>query len=205
MARSKKLEKNLSKVQDMLDGKNDKIQVGYGNTSEEIRKVGDTWTDSDGYEWEQKEGFKVKKSVLPARGIADECSDCKTYIIKQWDKDSYKHNGRCYYCQIDFESQYSRTFQTGVNRFAEFEGEKGAKKWAKLSKKKKEDFLSKNLNDHEKYQLKRLEEYIKAFKKEEKLWKKEMQEEKVFDRQVANALANENVEMTVNKNKTMTK
>ena len=32
-----------------------------------------------------------------------------------------------------------------------------------------------------------------------------MQEEKVFDRQVANALANENVEMTVNKNKTMTK
>ena len=39
MARSKKLEKNLSKVQDMLDGKNDKIQVGYGTAaSEETRK-----------------------------------------------------------------------------------------------------------------------------------------------------------------------
>ena len=32
----------------MLDGKNNKIQVGYGTgTTEGTRKVGDTWTDSD--------------------------------------------------------------------------------------------------------------------------------------------------------------
>ena len=34
--------------------------AGY-STVEEHRKVGDKWIDSDGYEWEQKEGFRVKK------------------------------------------------------------------------------------------------------------------------------------------------
>jgi len=194
-----KQSKNLQKVQDMVDGNyKNKIQVGVGDQeAEPIRKVGDKWTDSDGYEWEQKEGFRVKKSSLPAKGIADECSDCDTYIIKPWDKDSYKHNGRCYYCQIDFEAQFSRTFQNGDNKFEKYQGEKGARKWAKLSRKKKEQFLEQNLNDHEKYTLKRIEEYIKAFKEEEKVWKKEIEEsnDKVFDKSVANALANDNIDM----------
>lgn len=38
------------------------IQVGYnGEVEEKIsRKVGDKWTDSDGNEWEQKEGYSIK-------------------------------------------------------------------------------------------------------------------------------------------------
>mgnify|MGYP003135074402 CR=1 FL=1 len=190
--------KNLQKVQDMVDGNyKSKIQVGQYSPTEEVRKVGDKWTDSDGYEWEQKEGFRVKKSSLPGKGIADTCPDCESYVIKPWDKDSYKHNGRCYYCQIDFEAQFSRTFQTGDNKFEKYQGEDGAKKWAKLSRKKKEKFLEQNLNEHEKYTLKRIEEYIKDFKKEEKIWKKEMKESnnKVFDKSVANALANDNIDM----------
>ena len=47
--------KNIQKVQDMLDGNyKNKIHVGYSKT-EETRKVGDKWTDSEGYEWEQKD------------------------------------------------------------------------------------------------------------------------------------------------------
>ena len=202
MARSQKLEKNLSKVQDMLDGNhNRKLQIGYGDKADKIRKVGDTWTDSEGYEWEQKEGFKVKKSNTPAKGIADTCPDCESFVTKPWDKDSYKHNGRCYYCQIDFEAQFPRTFKNEPNLFKQFEGEEGAKKWNKLSKKKKKEIFESNLSPHEKYQIERLENYIKEYQKEEKIWKKEMQEEKVFDKSVANAMANENVEMQINKNK----
>ena len=41
--------------------------------------------------------------------------------------------------------------------------------------------------------------------KENKIFEKERDEEKVFDDSVANALANSEVELSINKNKTMTK
>ena len=206
MARSEKLEKNLSKVQDMLDGNhNRKLQVGYGSTPEPTRKVGDIWEDSEGYKWEQKEGFKVKKSSLPARGIADTCPDCESYVIKPWDKDSYKHNGRCYYCQIDFEAQYSRHLVTGEDRFEDFRN--GKLDWSKFSNEEKQKFLDENLDEHTKYQIERIENYMKGFKEEEKIWKKEIEEsnDKVFDKSVANALANNNIDTTNVKLKNNTK
>ena len=104
---SDRYRKNIKKVQEMVDGDYQrKIVVGnHSIQGSETRKVGDTWTDSEGYEWVQHEGYKEKKSSLPAKGIADECSDCKSYITTKWDKDSYKWNGRCYYCQGDYEAR----------------------------------------------------------------------------------------------------
>ena len=99
---SKRKSKNLQKVQDMLDGThNGKIQVGY-STVEETHKVGDTWTDSDGIQWEQKNGYRSKISKVN-KGIADECSDCNKWITKGRDRDTYNRMGRCFYCQMNFE------------------------------------------------------------------------------------------------------
>ena len=101
--------RNLQKVQDMLDDKRErKIQSGYIPT-EETHKVGDIWTDSDGKKWEQKDGFRVNHTKLANKGIAEQCSDCSCYIIKPWDKEIFKFNGRCYYCQIDFEAELKGT------------------------------------------------------------------------------------------------
>ena len=98
----KRKSKNLQKVQDMLDGNSTgKIQVGY-STVEETHKVGDRWFDSEGIEWEQKNGYRSKISKVN-RGIADECSDCNKWITKGRDCDTYNRMGRCFYCQIDFE------------------------------------------------------------------------------------------------------
>ena len=59
-----KQSKNLQKVQDMLDGRGTgKIQVGY-STVEETRKVGDRWFDSEGREWEQKNGYRTNVTKL---------------------------------------------------------------------------------------------------------------------------------------------
>ena len=101
-----KQSKNLQKVQDMLDGKHErKIQSGYMPT-EETYKVGDIWTDSDGKKWEQKNGYRSNITKLANRGIVDhKCSDCEKYIVKPWDKEIFKFNDRCYYCQIDFEAE----------------------------------------------------------------------------------------------------
>ena len=98
----KRKSKNLQRVQDMLDGTHGgKIQVGY-STVEETHKVGDTWTDIDGVQWEQKNGYRSKISKVN-KGIADECSDCNKWITKGRDRDTYNRMGRCFYCQIDFE------------------------------------------------------------------------------------------------------
>ena len=107
---AKKHSKNLQKVQDMLDGKHEsKIISGYLPT-EETHKVGDIWTDSDGKKWEQKNGYRTNITKLANRGIVDhKCSDCEKYIVKPWDKEIFKFNDRCYYCQIDFEAKLKGT------------------------------------------------------------------------------------------------
>ena len=56
MARNKRYEDNLRKIQDVLDDKHDgKIQSGYTPESVE-HKVGDEWVDSDCTKWKQKDG-----------------------------------------------------------------------------------------------------------------------------------------------------
>ena len=168
-----KQSKNIQKVQDMLDDNfGGKIQSGF--IPEDIhkdRKVGDIWTDSDGKKWEQKDGYRVNVSKLASAGIADQCSDCGKYIVTDWDKDIYKWNSRCYYCQIDFEAELK-----GTGKFDEW-------------KKKQDERIKKG--------------YIEKFEEEnEELVKEIAKLENPFDMKVANALANGNVEMTINKNKT---
>ena len=171
--------KNLQKVQDMLDGNfKTKIQVGQYAPTEETRKVGDKWSDSEGYEWEQKEGFKVKSAgSMPAVGMFNhQCKDCgkncSPKMAKPWDKDVFKADGRCYYCQLDYE--------------IDLKADKPIR-W----------FAYRRLKDLQN---------MKAIEKEMEQWVDEISKEKEqnpFDMKVANAIANGEVEFTVNKNKTM--
>ena len=104
----KKYSKNLSKVQSMIDGTyGGKIQSGYDGEVEPMRKVGDNWTDSDGIPWEQRDGYKIKGRL----GVSGQshpswdkkCSMCESLILKPWDKDTHKADGRCYHCQLNYE------------------------------------------------------------------------------------------------------
>ena len=99
-----KQSKNLAKVQSMLDGTyGGKIQSGYTPT-ERVRKVGDKWIDSEGNHWEQKEGYRTKNTREVTHHSWDmKCSDCNKLILKKWDKDTHKADGRCYHCQLNYE------------------------------------------------------------------------------------------------------
>ena len=67
---AKKTSKNLQRVQDMLDGNfQTKTQIWMGEEKESERKVGDKWTDSDGVQWEQKQGYRSKISKTPDTGM----------------------------------------------------------------------------------------------------------------------------------------
>ena len=166
---SDRYRKNIKKISSMVDGDyKEKIQSGYTPT-EEKHEIGDIWTDSDGKKWEQKNGYRVNITKLANAGIAEQCSDCKKYIVKKWDKDVYFWNSRCYYCQIDFEAELR-----GTGKYEEWLKAKGNK------------FR---------------EDYIKKFEEDNKELIKEIENlENPFDKSVANALANENVTMEINKN-----
>ena len=108
----KKYSKNLSKVQSMVDGTyGGKIQSGYDGGVEQVRQVGDKWVDSDGTPWEQKEGYKVKgrlaTSDVTHQSWDSKCSMCESLILKPWDKDTHKADGRCYHCQMNYELDLS--------------------------------------------------------------------------------------------------
>ena len=158
--------KNLQKVQDMLDGNyKNKIQVGYSSQDEQ-RKIGDKWVDSDGNHWEQRDGYKTKNTSNVAHHSWDEkCSDCEKLILKKWDKDTYKADGRCYHCQLNYELDLK--FDKPI-------------RW---------------------YAYRRLKELInmESIQKDMEQWVDELDKinnEKVFDKSVANALANDNIDTT---------
>ena len=165
--------KNLQKVQDMLDGNyKTKIQVGQYAPTEEVRKVGDKWTDSDGYEWEQKEGFQVKSGGMPAVGMFNhQCKDCEKNcspkMAKPWDRDTFKADGRCYYCQLDYEVE----LKTKPLRWFAYRRLKDLRNMESIEKD--------------------MEQWVEAITEERK--------SNPFDKTIANAIANGEVEMSIKK------
>jgi len=177
MARSEKLEKNLSKVQSMLDGDfKRKIQVGA--IQEDVhanREIGERWFDHDGKEWEKTSWGRKTVDKLPGVGLGDNCSneECGKLIVKKWDKDVFKADGRCYHCQLNYELDLK--FDSPLRLFA----------YRRIKD-------LQNMVSIEKDMVQWVEEFT------------EYQKQNLFDESVANAMANANIEMTINKNKTTT-
>ena len=171
---SEKYRKNIERISTVVDGNyQNKIQSGYTPTDEK-RKVGDKWVDADGIPWEQKDGYRVKgrlaTSDITHQSWDKKCSDCESLIIKPWDRDTHKADGRCYHCQLNYELDLK--FDAPIRWFA----------YRRLK-----DF--KNMIAIEK----EMEQWVEEFTR--------IRKEKVFDKTVANALANANVSMEINKNK----
>ena len=167
--------KNLAKVQSMLDGTyGGKTQVGYSEV-EQVRKIGDTWTDSEGYEWEQKDGYQVKKGgSMPSMGMFNhQCKDCgkncSPKMGKPWDRDTFKADGRCYHCQLNYELDLK--FDKPIRWFA----------YRRLNE-------LKNMESIEQDMIQWIDELNKNRSKNP------------FDETVANAMTNHNVSMEIKKN-----
>jgi hypothetical protein len=89
------------------------IQVGYGGETNDkpIRKVGDKWTDSDGNEWEQKEGYSMKlgkewqKELHHYLNSFSKCpkETCTCTMPKRMDEKMRMIHGMCFDCVIDME------------------------------------------------------------------------------------------------------
>lgn len=80
------------------------IKVGYNKSNEFIKRtVGDVWEDVDGKIWEQKDGYKVKKSKL---------TDTMSVIRN----DMYERT-RCQQLECENKGKYSHTDKKLIEKF----------------------------------------------------------------------------------------
>ena len=162
--------KNVKKIQNMLMGNHDsKVQVGYGDQESDYHAVGDKWTDSDGIEWEQKNGYRERINQRVANvGLFDkQCKDCdKNCNNDKRDKETFMRMDRCFHCQINFEVDLKAS-RIGQNNNKHYF-------WVKLQMLKRWETIDKEIEEITLHNL----------------------ENKVNDKQLTNMLANYNQELT---------
>lgn len=105
------MKSNIEIVRDYLAGERPVSVFGYTGKEYVRRAIGDTWTDSKGVEWVQKETGpqrvnRMAEAVNAARGV-DKCKTCKMDI--KWgsrqDVRFYYKTGLCEGCLIDYETK----------------------------------------------------------------------------------------------------
>lgn len=109
--KSKGMHKSRKLIIDTVFGRtdNNQTQFGYEGEAEKKREVGEIWTDKDGKEWEQKEGYKTNVTRMDdIRAYLDKLSNCskKDCTIVQYssaDKKLIRKTGMCATCLAKFE------------------------------------------------------------------------------------------------------
>jgi hypothetical protein len=109
--KSKGMHKSRKLIIDTVFGRTDNNQThfGYEGEVEKKKEIGERWTDKEGKEWEQKEGFKVAVTQMDdVRQFLQKlntCSnkDCKTESYSNADKKLIRKTGLCIICLAKFE------------------------------------------------------------------------------------------------------
>ena len=104
-------------IKKMMHGEHEsqkKVTVGYvtdDNISRDLKNVGDKWTDSDGNEWIQKDGYKVKLGKDWQQDLHEylhtfpKCKKeiCACTMPKKIDEKMRKLHGMCLDCVVYME------------------------------------------------------------------------------------------------------
>lgn len=109
--KNKHIHKSRQLIIDTVFGRTDNNQnvFGYEKETEQTRKVGETWVDADGIEWEQKDGYKINSTKMDdARAYLKKlttCSseNCQTIQYSSADKKLIVRTGHCVACMRKLE------------------------------------------------------------------------------------------------------
>ena len=109
--KNKHVHKSRQLIIDTVFGRTDNNQnvFGYEKETEQARKVGETWVDADGIEWEQKDGYKINSTKMDdARAYLKKltsCSseNCQTIQYSSADKKLIVRTGHCVVCTRKIE------------------------------------------------------------------------------------------------------
>jgi ribosomal protein L37AE/L43A len=108
--------RNIEPIKKMLDGTHrtqNKTTVGFSDADKvakqnQKRAIGECWVEN-GEEWEQREGFKIKKGKMDeirqliANKMPTTCPKCNNPMTKRLDEKFWKLEKHCFDCQVDFE------------------------------------------------------------------------------------------------------
>ena len=104
---------NIKAVRQLLDGTHKsqtKTEIIVSDTKAEIqRKVGETWKDSKGVEWEQRSGFKIQKGKMDELRrklqltLPKNCPKCQKTLTSKLDFKFMKLENHCFDCQVSME------------------------------------------------------------------------------------------------------
>ena len=108
--------RNLEAVQKMLQGTHKfqtKTTVGFSDIGkpEEKREVGEVWKDKDGFEWEQRQGYKIRKGMFDdLRAELNSFPKCRKEVCTctKPGRNDYKMrmiHGMCFDCVVDMEHE----------------------------------------------------------------------------------------------------
>jgi hypothetical protein len=111
--KSKGMHKSRKLIIDTVFGRtdNNQTQFGYEGEAEKKREVGEIWTDKEGKEWEQKEGYKTNVTRMDdIRAYLNTLSNCsnKDCTIVQYsnaDKKLIRKTGMCTTCLAKVEQE----------------------------------------------------------------------------------------------------
>lgn len=108
---------SVDDVRKLLSGEHEsqnKVQVGFVADKKEddkSREIGDRWFDSDGNEWEQKNGYKIKLGKVWQQELHEYLNSfpncpkesCTCGIPKRLDQKMKKIHGMCFDCVVKME------------------------------------------------------------------------------------------------------
>jgi hypothetical protein len=110
--KNKHIHKSRKLIIDTVFGRTDDNQstFGYEKEVDKKREIGEIWTDTDGKEWEQKDGYKISVSQLDdVRNYLQKLNNCqskgcKTIKYSNADKKLIRKTGLCATCLAKMET-----------------------------------------------------------------------------------------------------
>jgi hypothetical protein len=111
--KNKHIHKSRKKIIDTVFGREDNTQrvFGYEGEVDKKREVGERWTDSDGKEWEQREGYRASVNNMDdVREYLKQLTtcknpNCKTGKYTKADKKLIVRAGYCIDCNNEYETK----------------------------------------------------------------------------------------------------
>jgi hypothetical protein len=104
--------RNIEAIRKMLDGTHRmQTKKSFGYEKQNVtRNVGDVWTDENGVEWEQKEGYKINRgkfdelrAYLQSLKMPSTCPKCSGEMKGKAHEKMWKLFKHCLNCQVEAE------------------------------------------------------------------------------------------------------
>jgi hypothetical protein len=96
------------KINEVMKKTDERIVVGWRPGAEPRRTEGETWVDSEGKQWEMKNGIRIRKTKLDTAKTPWFCPQCNKAMSHRLDTKYWRIRNKCMDCVIKEETEMRR-------------------------------------------------------------------------------------------------